>query len=181
MKLDIGLVFPLPLSTRNYLIYQVVGSLLVNGAINFASALPMRRTRWIPVFAGFGSVAVDTCLTAVLLSGLTVVIGRWFVDRDIQRGVVRPLGGVSQAPSLLRWIPGSTIRRALLFAVFFSVASVPLGLGSLVLLGFDGMTFAHFLPFKLLFAVTLGACVTPLSAAVVLFQRSAAQRAPSIP
>lgn len=68
--IDIGLILPLPLSARGYLIYQAAGSVLVNGALNFVSALPMRHANRIPVFGGSGSIAFDTCFTAALLSAL---------------------------------------------------------------------------------------------------------------
>jgi hypothetical protein len=167
-RLDIGLIFPLPLSSVGYLSYQAVGSILVNGGLNFASAWPMRHESWIPVFGGRSSVAFDTLVTALLLSSLTVVVGTWFVRRDVKQGVVRPLPRPRRDYPLLRWIPMSTVPRALLFAAVFSPWSVPLALGVLTWLGFDGMAFATFLPFKLTFAVVLGVLVTPLNAAVVL-------------
>jgi hypothetical protein len=165
-RMDIGLLLPLPLSTRGYLIYQALGSVLVNGILNFASAWPMHRHPWIPLFGWSGSITFDTCSTAVLLSGLTVLSGSWFVRRDHRSGVVRPID--PPANSRLRWLPLGTVPRALLFGVLFAALTVPIGLGILLLRGCQGMTFPQFLAFKLVFAVALGALVTPLNAAAVL-------------
>ncbi len=73
--MDIGLLFRLPLSTRGYLIYQALGSVLVNLVINFGFAWPMRHHSSIALFGWSGSVAFDVCSTAFLLSGLTVLSG----------------------------------------------------------------------------------------------------------
>ena len=164
--MDIGLILPKPLSTRGYLIYQALGSVLVNAILNFASAWSMHRHPWIPLFGWSGSITFDTCSTAVLLSGLTVLSGSWFVRHDYRTGVVRPFN--PPADSCLRWLPLGTVPRALLFGVLFAALSVPIGLGILLLSGCQGMTFPRFLVFKLAFAVALGALVTPLNASLVL-------------
>ena len=172
--MDIGAILPLPLSTRGYMVYQVFGSALVNAAINFGFAWPMRRLNWIPMFGWSTSIALDTCLTAVLLSALTVLNGSWFVRRDQRRSVVRAF---SLPPgSRLRFIPKSTLLRAAVFALGFGTLGTSIGLGGLALFGCDGLRFGAFLLFKLGFAIALGALVTPLNAAVVLWSLPSASR-----
>ena len=165
-RLDIGLICRLPLSTRGYLLYQAVGSLFVNAVINSYFAWQKHGSNAIPVFGWHASVLLDTCLTALLLSGLTVISGSWFVRRDRERGVVN---AIETPPDRLRaWARLATLARALLFAIGFTLLSVPPALGLLVALGAHDLTFARFFAFKLGFALLLGALVTPLNAALVL-------------
>jgi hypothetical protein len=169
VKIDLGRILPfLPLRAGSYLISQAIGSVLVNGAISFAFAWPMRHALAIPVFGGVGSASVDTCVTAVLLSALTVIIGSRVVKQDERIGVVRPLPRSHREYALLRRLPARTAPRALLFAAIFSAAGIPLGLASLALYGAGSMSFVQFATFKVLFACVLGVVVTPLNAAVAL-------------
>jgi len=173
--MDIGLLFRLPLSARGYLLYQAVGSLLVNFVISFAFAWPKHGEPSIAAFGGAASTSVDTCLTAILLSALTVICGTWFVRRDRRRGVVRAI--TPERAGIVGHFPRGVLARAFASAVLFGALSIPLGLAVLAVCFGAQLTFAQFLLFKLGFALTLGAIVTPLNAAAVLIDRAAPSRA----
>lgn len=172
--LNIGLLFTLPLGTTSYLLYQVVGSFFVNGLINLGFAWQKHGSNAIAKFGLHDSVIVDTCLTAVLLSGLTVISGSWFVRRDLEQGVVSP---VADSKGVLEWLSRrSTWVRAVLFAFGFTLLGVPLAAAAIAALGSEWISFPEFLAFKLAFAMLLGAAVTPLNALLVLID---AARAPA--
>jgi hypothetical protein len=173
LKLDLARIPGLPLRAGSYLIWQTFGSVLVNGAISFAFAWPMRHAPVIPAFGGVGSASLDTCLTAVLLSAFTVIIGTRVVKQDERIGVVRPQPRSHREYALLRRLPVRTGPRALLFAAIFSATGIPLGLAALALLGVGSMTFVQFATFKVLYACVLGVVVTPLNAALALSPDSA--------
>lgn len=160
-----GKVFPL--SFQGYLAYQIVGSVFVNALVNAAFAWPMRGQDGIMTFGGWGSVACDTCVSGVLLSGLTVAFGSFFVRKDLRDGKVRP------APDCLARFPSvaqalrSTTRRAFAFAAVFAPPGVAVACLLLVLLP-PSLSFKEFLAFKLSFACLLGAVVTPLNVLWVL-------------
>ncbi|MEI9942434.1 MAG: hypothetical protein WDO69_34900 [Pseudomonadota bacterium] len=92
----------------------------------------------------------------------------------MQRGVVRAAAPPHR--TVLLWLARNFLFRASIFAVVFSILSIPIGLGALLVGGESALTYQQFLVFKLSFAIALGMLVTPLNAALVLCEPKRARR-----
>jgi hypothetical protein len=151
------------MNTKQYLAYQAIGSVFVNGAIGFAFAWPLRHEAHIDAW-GYPSVAADTLISGFLLSVLTILIGSLFVRLDVRLGRVEPL--VQTKP----WAraPVSVWKRAAIFGPIFAVPSVLMALVILGAMGQSRLTFGSFLQFKIVFTGLLGMVVTPFNAQAVL-------------
>lgn len=163
--------FSIRFTAAQYLIFQSVGSVFVNGGANAGFALGFRDTPVVPLW-GRSSIAFDTVLSAFLLSALTVLIGSLFVRNDMRSGRVPPLDWRRADRKVLRWFPHNIWTRALIFGPLFTLAVVPLTLGGLALAGFDGLSYPAFFVFKVTFASVLGMVVTPINALYVITERA---------
>jgi hypothetical protein len=151
------------MNTKQYLAYQAVGSVFVNGAIGVGFAWPLRHEARIDAW-GYPSVAADTLISGFLLSVLTIVIGSLFVRLDMRLGRVEPLVQAKPWASA----PVGVWKRAAIFGPIFAIPSVLIALVVLGAMGQPHLTFRAFLQFKIVFAAVLGMLVTPFNAHAVL-------------
>ena len=151
------------MNTKQYLVYQALGSVIVNGAIGLGFAWPLRHEAHIAAW-GYPSVASDTLISGLLLSILTILIGSLFVRLDMRLGRVEPLVQTK------RWAraPSGVWKRAVVFGPIFAVPSVLIALAVLRAMGQPHLTFGAFVQFKIVFTALLGMVVTPFNAQAVL-------------
>lgn len=161
-------LLPLPLGVGAYLAYQALGSIPVNLIINYAFAWPSRHRDLIPVRGGSDSVVFDTLLTSCLLCALTVLVGSWFVRRDLRNGLTRGLTSAPRASALFKLLPRHTLARALVLGSAVAAPALLCAAAWVLASGRAHLSFAEFLRFKLTFAGVLGVLVTPVNAAYVL-------------
>jgi hypothetical protein len=151
------------LNTKQYLAYQAVGSVFVNGAIGLAFAWPRRHESHIDSW-GYPSVASDTLITGLLLSVMTILVGSLFVKLDVRLGRVEPLAQTKPWASA----PFGVWKRAAIFGPIFAIPSVLIALAVLGAIDHPQLSFVAFLQFKIVFAALLGMVVTPFNAQAVL-------------
>lgn len=151
-----------PEHRRFLVVDEVIGSSIVNFAINGALAwLTYRSLPSVPLF-GRTSMAADTMVTALVLPLLTALIGTPLVRLGVARGKLpRPDAPLpSRSPS--RRPPRSSVARGLVLGV----ASVLLVAAPCVLVfalvGPASLPAARFIWVKASFAAALGALVTPI-------------------
>ncbi|MBX7114415.1 MAG: hypothetical protein K1X64_08805 [Myxococcaceae bacterium] len=155
------------MTPQQYLLYQALGSVVVNGALTAASLWPKRATLYVPFFGSSG-IAADTLLTTFLISSLTVVFGTLFIRRDDKAGRFDALAWTPRNHPLLNLFPYAVLGRAVMFGTLFTLAFAPATLGVFELAQVDGLVFRDFAVFKLLYAVAVGMVVTPVNALWVL-------------
>jgi hypothetical protein len=153
-----------------YLVFQAVGSTVVNGILNALGTFPARQRAWLPLWGADG-IARDTYLTSLLLSGLTVLVGSLFVALDVHTGRVAPHVMAPSRHRWFHWLAAHVVARALLSAAVFTALFAPPTLFALAKLGIEAMSFHDFFVFKVTYAVLLGAIVTPINAAAVLIEK----------
>lgn len=163
------------MTAKQYFIYQTVGSIVVNGALNVGFALLERPIRIVPLW-GWSGIAFDTMTTTFMLSALTACFGTFFIHRDFESGRFRMLNWTPNDHHVLRLFSYTTILRALVFGPLFTFALVPVTVGVFVLGHVREMAFWDFFAFKVVYAVTLGMIVTPLNALWVLTSPTRAAR-----
>ena len=150
-----------PEHRRFLVVDEVIGSSIVNFAINAALAwLTYRSLPSVPLY-GRTSMAADTVVTALVLPLLTALIATPLVRLGVARGKL-PRPDAPLAPLAPRWRPRSSVARGLLLGV----ASVLLVAAPCVLVfalvGPASLPAARFIWVKASFAAALGALVTPL-------------------
>lgn len=155
------------MTAKQYLLYQAVGSVLVNAALNAGFAWLKHGDPLVPLWTSSG-IAFDTLTTTFLLSALTVVFGTVTIRTDLKLGRVRLTAWTPRSHPALKLFSHSVWRRALAFGPLFTVLAVPPTLGVFVLARLDALAFWPFFAFKVLYAVSLGMAVTPLNALWVL-------------
>ncbi len=152
---------------RPYLLYQALGSVLVNAAITAATLWLAHLPDFVP-FAGKAGIARDLVLTTFEIAALTVVFGTVFVRLDRHMGRVTNFASTPRLPRALNFVIRSVFLRSLLAGVLFTG-----GFGSLTLLvfswlGIEGLAFWEYVRFKMLYGVGIGMIVTPINAYWVL-------------
>jgi len=151
------------MSTKQYLTYQAIGSIVINGAIGFGTTWPRRHQT--PLFVwGHPSLASDTLSTAFLLSVLTVLMGSIFVRLDAKLGRVEPL----RTARTWAWAPTNVWKRAMLFGPLWACAGTLVAFVILSAHPSPSVSFQEFITFKVAFSVLLGLVVTPINAQAVL-------------
>lgn len=159
-----------PEHRRFLVVDEVIGSSIVNFAINGALAwLTYRSLPSVPLF-GRTSMAADTAVTALVLPLLTALIGTPLVRLGVARGKLpRPdAPPPSRAPSrslsrsLSRWRPRSSVARGLVLGVASLLWVAAPCILVFALVGPASLPTARFIWVKASFAAALGALVTPL-------------------
>lgn len=155
------------MTARQYLLYQTLGSIAVNGGFTAWNLWSKRELDFIS-FSGRSGVALDTALTTFVVASLTVVFGTVAIRRDYRVGRFPQLSWTPRNHPVLNLFPYSTLLRAAMFGGLFTVLLSPLVWGAFELTETDGLTFWKYSVFKLTYVVVLGMVVTPLNALWVL-------------
>ncbi len=155
------------MTARQYFIYQTLGSILVNLAINAGFAWTKHGRAVVPLW-GRSGIAFDTLVTTFMLSTLTVVFGTLSIHLDFKTGRFKMMTWSPRNHHVLRLFSHSTPLRALVFGPLFTLLLVPPTLAVFVLADVHEMSFWPFFAFKVVYAVILGMAVTPLNALWVL-------------
>jgi len=145
---------------RFFLVDEVLGSVIVNFALNGAIAFcAFRNQTHVPLW-GWASIAADTMATAFFLPLFTAFFTNLLVRAQVGRQLLPPLPAASFRASTLSersWLQRGT----LLGLAAMGIVGVSVVAG-FALLGPAQLSPSGFIWFKATFAAALGALVTPL-------------------
>jgi hypothetical protein len=148
-----------PRHLRFLVLDEVLGSIVVNLAVNAAIAFGVVRTLASVPLWGVTSIAADTLGTAFVLPVLTAFFTGLLVRAQVVRRLLPPLPTASLRSAFSRrhWLQrGTLLGLAATAAVGAPVVAV------FALCGPPALTPSAFIIFKATFAAALGAVVTPL-------------------
>lgn len=143
-----------------------------NGLIAWLS---VRGVDQVPLWSvGHTSTLTDTLGTLFLLPRLTCVFCTGAVWRELRTGRLARIEDLSRRQPLLAALPKSRLRRGAAVGGFaLAVVAAPLT-AVLVAADLGELSSGQFIAYKVLFAVTLGAVVTPMIAVCAMADRVSA-------
>jgi len=149
----------------NAVLATAVINVLANGVIAWLSVLGMDDVPlWSVPLVGGTSTAVDTVGTCFVLPFLTMIFTTLAIRRELRLGAFDPVPASDDRAPLMRRLPRSLGRRALVFA---ALTTLGLGVPALVAVAaFAPATISSsaFITYKIVLGVGLGALVTPVVA-----------------
>jgi hypothetical protein len=148
----------------NALAIAAVVNLAINGAIAWLAVVGKST---VPVWASpipGPSVIGDAVLTLFLLPLIACPLVTTAVWNDHRRGALEPLPAPPAARPLTSRLPHNRLLRGTAFGAAAVVVIAPLVVAALLAVGADHFSAGGFVAYKSLFAVTLGAIVTPVIA-----------------
>lgn len=160
----------------NAVVVGAATSVIVSAVLAWASAAGQPRVPQIavPLLEG-PSVLTDTLGTFFLLPLLTTVFCTTAIRSYQRRGLLPALASGPDAPSLLDHLPFGTMQRGLaLGAISTAILSAP-AVCLILTLDPHGMTTYHFVIYKAVLGLALGAVITP-AVAVYAMAREAQPR-----
>ncbi len=146
----------------NALLVTAVVNVVINGALGWLS---VGEDESVPLwdFPGASTLsdALGTLFVLPLITGLLATTAVWV---DMRRGRLERVRGLAQRRPRLAALPLRRLPRAIAFgAITFVLLAPPVAL-ALVLTDFDDLSRGEFVVYKVVFAVVLGALVTPVIA-----------------
>jgi hypothetical protein len=157
-------------------------NLLVTGGIAWLSVTGQHRIPlWsVPLFDK-PSTVTDTVGTLFLLPLITCLLCTTAVWHDLATDRLPPLSGRNGFETFSAKLPPTRLLRALVLAALCTVVLAPVSVLVLVTIDFSGLTVAQFVLFKAVFAIVLGAVVTPVIAVLAMADGSRPTFAPARP
>jgi hypothetical protein len=152
----------------------VVIAAVINGALSALIAWGSAAGKddvplWAAPLVGGPSTIVDTVATLFVLPFLTTLIITTVVWHELREGRLQPLS--RPASRLLAGAPPTRLRRGVYFgAICIAVLALP-GVLILILIDPGDISVGHFVLYKAIFGVLLGAVVTPPIALVAMTDR----------
>jgi hypothetical protein len=159
----------LPAPHRRWLLinafaFAAVVNLIINGAIAWLTTLGKHGVPvWASPVAG-PSLIVDACLTLLLLPLVACPIVTLSVWREHRRGALDLLTASPSMQSVVNRLPRTSVRRGVTFGAAALIVLGPPVVAALILVDPGRLPIAGYVVYKALFAVVLGAIVTPLAA-----------------
>jgi hypothetical protein len=159
-----------PGAHRRWILINAVGvtacvNLLVNAAIAAVSVIGVDTVPvWSTPLLGGPSIIADMVGTLFTLPLITCLICTTSVWLELRRSRLTPLTGPGVARSPLNRLPAGRLRRGLVFGAATTVVLGPPAIGVIVALRVDALSAPAFVVFKVVFAIALGALVTPVIA-----------------
>jgi hypothetical protein len=124
---------------------------------------------WAAPLVGGPSSGVDTIGTCFILPFLTTLIITTVIWHELREGRLLPLS--RRATGLLARVPPTRLRRAVFFGAICIAVFAPPAVLALVLIDPGDISVGHFVLYKAIFGVVLGAIVTPPIALTAMTDR----------
>jgi hypothetical protein len=157
-----------PAANRRWVVVNALGvtaviNLVLNAGIAWASIRGQHNVPvWSPRLLGRASVLSDTVGTLFLLPLITTLLCTTAVWREIGAGRLPPLDGAALGP--LGHLPPGRLRRGFVLGALALVVLSPVVVTIAAVADVGALSRGNFILYKALFAVLLGAVVTPLIA-----------------
>jgi hypothetical protein len=157
----------LPAAHRRWIVVNaLVVTALINTALNATIAwLSVRGQEQVPLWSiGETSTVTDTLGTLFVLPVITCVLCTSAVWRELRTGRLHRVQGLSQRQPILAALPAARILRGVAFGALCLMMLAAPATVLLVATGLGDLSQSEFIVYKVLFAVALGALVTPVIA-----------------
>jgi len=164
-------LFPLSAAHKRYVKAETAVGIGFNGVLSVVFGLPFYNVPAIPLWGAQG-MAVDLVPTVFMITLVQTIIITLITRRRVKAGAVAALPEPRSAYPLLKLLPANVLARALLMALVLSLILVPLTIGAMAVLGVDGITFAPFISFKVVYGVAVGMLSAPLSLLAALSDKT---------
>ncbi len=149
----------------NAVIIAAIINFVLNGAITWLSVRNLDVVpRWAVPLADRPSTIIDTVTIIFLLPLFTCLGLTTLARRDVRKGRLPALGWTHRSHPFLKRLPSATLRRGLLLGALSVVILAPLMVLAIFALEVEELTVRQFVLYKAVFAVALGAIVTPVIA-----------------
>ncbi len=149
----------------NAVIIAAIINFVLNGAIAWLSVRNLDAVpRWAVPLVDKPSTVIDTFGTIFLLPLFTCLVLTTLARRDVRKGRLPALGWTRRSHSFLNRLPSATLRRGLLLGALCTVILAPLTVLAIFALDVGEITVRQFVLYRALFALALGAIVTPVIA-----------------
>lgn len=166
--------------SRYLLLEQGVGSAFINFVLNAAIAWAMFRGWSVVPLWGQQSIAGDTAGTTFFLPFFTCLIVTRMTTKHVRSGRVPAFSWSRASHPVLRLMPDTTVRRAVLLGFLAMALVAPPVVWGLSALHVLQLPFWSFIVFKATFAAALAAVVTPLIGLCAIADVSGAQPSPAV-
>ncbi len=155
-------LFPLSAGHKRYVKAETAIGIGFNGVLSVLFGLPFYSVPSIPLWGNQG-MALDLVPTVFMITLVQTIIITLITRKRIKSGAATPLPQPRAAYPVLNLLPQNVVARAVLMAFVLSLILVPLTIGAMVILGVDGIAFAPFISFKVVYGVAVGMLSAPLS------------------
>ncbi len=164
-------LFPLSAVHKRYVKAETAVGIGFNGVLSVVFGLPFYSVASIPLWGSQG-MALDLVPTVFMITLVQTIIITLITRKRVQAGTVAPLPEPRAAYSALKLLPQNVLARAFALALAVSLILVPLSVGAMAALGVDGITFAPFISFKVVYGVAVGMLSAPLSLLAALSDKT---------
>jgi len=159
----------LPSSHRRWIVVNaLVATAAINVVVNATIAwLSVRGQEAVPMWGvplAETSILWNVVGTLFLLPLITCVLTTTVVGRDVRRGSLASLSRLRSTQRWLAGLPATRMRRGVAFGVLALIALAPPLVLALVAAGLSELTRGEFVVCQTVFAVAIGAIVTPIIA-----------------
>lgn len=164
-------LFPLSAVHKRYVKAETAVGIGFNGVLSVVFGLPFYNVPSIPLWGEKG-MALDLIPTIFMITLVQTIIITLITRKRVKAGTVAALPEPREVHPLLKLLPENVVARAFTLALGLSLILVPLTVAAMATLGVDGITFAPFISFKVVYGIAVGMLSAPLSLLAALSDKA---------